>query len=201
MKNLRKLLGLAVVLVMAQSTWAAKVGEPAPEFALKDENGKVHKLSDNKGKIVVLEWFNKDCPFVEKHYEGKKMQELQDKYAGKVVWYTIISSAKGKQGYLDKKGINAVKKDWNVKNTVFLIDANGKVGKAYDAKVTPHMYIINKDGQLVYNGAIDSIKSTDQEDLAKATNYVDAALTAMLSTPPKSIEVATSVPYGCGVKF
>jgi len=178
----------------------AKLNESAPDFKLKDSNGKEHSLSDVKEKIVVLEWINYDCPFVKKHYDSKNMQSLQEKYTAKgVIWLAICSSAKGKQGNFSSEEINKRSKNHNAKFTAYLIDEDGKVGKMFGAKTTPHMYIIDKDGKLVYAGGIDDKATTDVDDIKTAKNYVSAALDELLNG--KQVTTQSSTPYGCSVKY
>lgn len=178
----------------------AKLNEQAPNFKLDDSNGKEYSLSDFKNKIVVLEWINYECPFVKKHYDSKNMQTLQEKYRKQgVIWLTICSSVESKQGNYTNDEINSRSKKHNAKFTAYLVDADGKVGKMYGAKTTPHMYIINKDGKLVYAGGIDDKASTDLEDINNAKNYVSLALDELLAG--KNISVQSSKPYGCSVKY
>lgn len=178
----------------------AKIDAKAPDFKLKDSNGKEHSLSDFAGKTVVLEWINYDCPFVKKHYDSNNMQSLQEKYTQQgVIWLAICSSAKGKQGHFSNDEINNRSNEHNAKFTAYLIDEDGKVGKMYGAKTTPHMYVINSDGVLVYAGAIDDIKSTDVNDVKKATNYVAKALDEVLDG--KEVSIKSTTPYGCSVKY
>lgn len=184
-------------LIFAQS---AKLNEMAPDFKLKDSKGNEHSLSDYKGKVVVLEWINYDCPFVKKHYSSKNMQTLQEKYSKQgVIWLAICSSAPGKQGNFSSDEINKRSKEYGAMFTAYLIDESGKVGKMYGAKTTPHMYIINSDGKLVYAGGIDDKASTDVADIKTAKNYVSSALDELLSG--KQVTVQTSTPYGCSVKY
>jgi glutathione peroxidase-family protein len=167
---------------------------------LTDSKGETHSLSDFNGKYVVLEWINFDCPFVKKHYNSRNMQKLQKTYTEKdVVWLTICSSAPGKQGNFDSDEINERIEDLGGAMTAYLIDADGTVGKSYSAKTTPHMYIINPEGTLIYAGGIDNIPSADEDDISKATNYVSAALDAAMSG--KEVATKTSKPYGCSVKY
>jgi glutathione peroxidase-family protein len=178
----------------------AKLNELAPNFKLVDSNNKEHSLSDFKDKVVVLEWINFDCPFVQKHYNSKNMQSLQLKYTKQdIIWLTVCSSNKGKQGNFNNDEINKRIKNHNAKMTAYLVDADGKVGKMYGAKTTPHMYIINKDGKLVYAGGIDDKASTDLEDIKGAKNYVSLALDELLAG--KNVSVQSSKPYGCSVKY
>jgi hypothetical protein len=176
------------------------IGEKAPDFTASDSNGKSHSLASYKGKIVVLEWLNHQCPFVKKHYGSGHMQGLQKTYTGKgVVWLSVISSAPGKQGYSTPEEANSVTKEKGAAPTAVLLDPQGIVGKLYGAKTTPHMFIINAGGVLVYNGAIDDTPSTDLGDIATAKNYVQSALDELLAGKP--VSEATSQPYGCSVKY
>ncbi len=191
---------LAVLAAPAVQAADAVVGEKAPDFTAADSNRKNHTLASYKGKIVVLEWLNHQCPFVKKHYGSGHMQELQKTYTGKgVIWLSVISSAPGKQGYLTPEEANSVTKDKGAAPTAVLLDPQGAVGKLYGAKTTPHMFIINADGVLVYNGAIDDTPSTDLADIAAAKNYVQSALDELLAGKP--VSEATSQPYGCSVKY
>jgi peroxiredoxin len=194
--------GFLFLLLFTAITFSqdAKLNEIAPNFKLVDSNGKEHSLSDFKGKLVVLEWINFDCPFVQKHYNSKNMQSLQLKYTKQdVIWLTVCSSTEAKQSNFTNDEINSRSKKHNAKFTAYLIDANGKVGKMYGAKTTPHMYIINKDGKLVYAGGIDDKASTDLEDINGAKNYVSLALDELLAG--KNVSVQSSKPYGCSVKY
>ncbi|MDF3130194.1 thioredoxin family protein [Kiritimatiellaeota bacterium B1221] len=172
----------------------------APAFTLTDTNGNEHSLSDFKGKVVVLEWFNHGCPFVKKHYSKGNMQALQKTYTDKgVVWLAIVSSAEGKQGSDTAEGHNKTAKEKGTNATAILMDTDGTVGKAYGAKTTPHMFVINAEGELVYQGAIDDKRSTNPADIATSKNYVSAALDAVLAG--EAVEVTKSTPYGCSVKY
>ena len=176
-------------------------GQAAPEFKVVDAAGQTHKLTDYKGKWLVLEWFNKDCPYVKKHYGSGNMQSLQDKYTDKdVQWLTVISSAKGKQGYLEPKEALAIAADHKLAASApFLLDSSGAMGKAYGAKTTPHMYVINPAGEVVYAGAIDDNDSANPAVIADSQNYVVAALDSALAG--KEITTAATRPYGCNVKY
>ena len=179
---------------------AAVVGQPAPEFTLTDSQGKTHSLAGLKGKTVVLEWWNFECPFVGKHYGSGNMQKLQKEWTGKgVVWLTVSSSAPGKQGYVDAAKANAVMKEKVAAPSAVLLDHDGKVGRAYGAKTTPHMFVIDGEGTVVYAGGIDDKPSTDLADIATAKNLVSAALAEV--TAGKRVTLATSQPYGCSVKY
>jgi peroxiredoxin len=176
------------------------VGSPAPAFTLTDSKGKQHNLADFKGKHVVLEWVNFGCPFVKKHYESGNMQATQKKAVDKgVVWLSVCSSAEGKQGHMDAADWNEEIVERKLASTAVLIDENGAVGKTYGAKTTPHMYIINPEGVLVYKGAIDDKPSTNKSDIPVARNYVLAALDESLAG--KSVSTASTQSYGCSVKY
>ncbi len=191
-----------MLLFLGFSLAQAKVnsGDAAPDFQLKDQNTKAHKLSDFKGKTVVLEWYNDECPYVQKHYDAKNMQNLQKKYTAQdVVWLSINSSAQGKQGHLTPKTAKAVMKTRGSSPTAILLDADGSVGKLYAAKTTPHMYVIDPTGKLVYQGAIDDQASANPKSIAKANNYVAGVLDKMLAG--KTVEPQSTKPYGCSVKY
>ena len=204
MKPLRPftfILTLAIVALGAIAVYAAaNVGQPAPDFSVADSNGKMHKLSDYKGKYVVLEWHNQGCPYVKKHYGSGNMQKLQKEWTGKgVVWLTIISSAPGKQGFVSAQEENMYLKSSGASPTAALLDPNGDVGKLYGAKTTPHMFVIDPKGNVVYNGAIDDKPTADPADLQGASNYVTTALSEVMSGKPVSVN--TTKPYGCSVKY
>ena len=192
--------GFFAILTMASFSAEPEIGKAAPDFTLPDSFGKNHSLTDYAGKIVVLEWLNHGCPFVKKHYDSGNMQKLQKmaKENG-VVWFSVISSAPGKQGYSTPEQANETAKDKNALPSAILLDPEGTVGKQYGAKTTPHLYIINRGGLLAYKGGIDDIRSTDVNDIAKAKNYVLFALEELLSG--KDVSVKTSQPYGCSVKY
>lgn len=177
-----------------------KVDSPAPLFSLENTSGETISLSDFKGKYVVLEWTNHLCPYVQKHYESDNMQGLQKKYSDKeVVWLSIISSAKGKQGYVSKQEAQGLTESRNASPTHVLFDPSGQVGKLYSAKTTPHMYIIDPTGDLRYAGAIDSIKSANPADIAKADNYLDIGMLALMAG--KQVANKLTPPYGCSIKY
>ncbi|MFN3782003.1 MAG: thioredoxin family protein [Candidatus Kapaibacteriota bacterium] len=197
-------IGLKLMFLFAITSFAlsqeAKIDQKAPEFTLQDYTGMDVILSDYSGKIIVLEWINFDCPYVQKHYQSGNIPKMQEEYTKKgVIWLSICSSAPGKQGNLPAGEIRKRIKGHNAKMTFYLIDSEGKVGKMYGAKTTPHFFIINKDGVLVYAGGIDDKPSTDAEDIKTARNYVREALDSLLvgSNPP----VKTTKPYGCSVKY
>ena len=190
---------LAIASTLPASA-AVEPGQEAPEFTLTDSKGTSHKLSDFRGKLVVLEWLNHECPFVKKHYSGGDMQKLQQEYTAKgVVWLSIISSAPGKQGHRTGPQAEADTSDKKAAPTAVLLDPSGEVGKKYDAKTTPEMFVLDKEGKVLYAGAIDSIKSTDSADIAKAENHVRAALDAALAGKP--VPTPQTKPYGCSVKY
>lgn len=197
---MNSLLPLIFIVTSSLGFSAVKNGAMAPDFTLKGHDGKTYKLSDFKGKHVVLEWFNNECPYVEKHYDAMNMQNLQKTYTGKgVVWLSIISSAEGKQGYRDAAGATKTMQERKASPTAVLLDPSGNVGKTYAARTTPHMYIINPEGKLVYQGAIDDKPSTSASSLEGARNYVTEALEATLANKP--VKVANTKPYGCSVKY
>ena len=176
------------------------IGSPAPALTLTDTKGKRHNLADYKGKHVVLEWVNLGCPFVKKHYESGNMQATQKKAVDKgVVWLSVCSSAEGKQGHMDAADWNEEIAERKLSSTAVLIDESGEVGRAYGAKTTPHMYIINPQGVLIYKGAIDDKPSTSKDTIPGARNYVLAALDESLAGKPVSTASTTS--YGCSVKY
>ena len=186
--------------LLVATALAARIGEPAPDFTATDSNGKAQRLSDYKGKYVVLEWHNQGCPYTRKHYESGNMQRLQKEWTGKgVVWFTVISSAPGTQGYVTASAENDYVKKVNAVPTAVLLDPDGTVGHLYAAKTTPHMYIIDPKGVLIYNGAIDDHPTADQSDIPVSKNYVSLALGEAMSGKP-IIDAATR-PYGCSVKY
>ena len=195
-----KALAFTTIAALATPALAApQVGQPAPAFRAVDSNGKTRSLADFKGRTVVLEWTNAECPFVKKHYSGN-MQALQ-KAAAKdgVTWLTINSGAPGKQGHVDGAGANAIIKAKGAAPTAYLLDPDGTIGRAYEAKTTPHMYVVDPAGKLVYMGGIDDTPTADVADIKTAKNYVTAALADIKAKRP--VQVATSKPYGCAVKY
>jgi peroxiredoxin len=182
------------VLLLISSAYAAKVGESAPDFQATASNGQVYKLSQYRGQFVVLEWHNNGCPYTRKHYESGNMQRLQRDWTRKgVVWFTVISSAPGQQGYVTAQQENDYLKQTNASPSAALLDPQGDVGRLYSAKTTPHMFVINPQGVLVYDGAIDNKATTDQADISTAKNYVSQALEEAMGNKPVSIP--TSRPY------
>lgn len=196
-----KLMVFALTLCLSATAWSnVKVGSPAPKFNEKGQNGQVYNLDNLKGSWVVLEWYNEGCPYVKKHYKSSNMQKLQKKFTAKgVKWLTVATSASGKQGYVDPKTATAHFKSTGMNSTALLLDADGTMGKAYGAKTTPHMFIINPEGVVVYAGAIDSDDSANPDTIKEATNYVNAALKAGLAGKP--IKTSSTKPYGCSVKY
>lgn len=193
---------VAFIFLLSTQLWAINPGENAVDFELKNQMDKTIKLSDYKGKYIILEWYNRGCPYVKKHYSGGNMQAMQKLYAAneQVVWLSIVSSTQGKQGYfasakqsLEQMQVSASKADH------VLRDLDGKVGQAYQAKTTPHMFIIDPNFKIRYVGAIDSIASADPADIKKADNYVTMAMSKlMLGENPKPSKTR---PYGCSVKY
>ena len=195
-----RLLALAIASAFSAAAFAnASVGKPAPAFAVTDLDGKPAKLEDYKGKTVVLEWTNFGCPFVQKHYRSGNMQALQKKYGGEVVWLAVNSTNKSAWDWTEPAKISKQLKEFGAAPARYLVDEPGKVGMAYGAKTTPHMFIIDTTGKVVYNGAIDSIRSSDVDDVKKATNYVAVALDELKAGKP--VSVASTTPYGCTVKY
>lgn len=203
MKTIRSLLlfGAVVSALFSSVGWAAaKVGAPAPDFTLTDIAGQTHRLSSYRGKIVVLEWVNSGCPFVQKHYESGNLPRLQQAAtADGVVWLSINTGRDGVQGAMDSAEAAQWLRDQRATPTAYLRDRDGSVGRSYGAKATPHLFVIAADGVLAYNGAIDSIRSADQADIGRAQNYVTAALADLKAGRP--VATANTQPYGCGVKY
>jgi len=194
------LAGFFLILSPLAPAAETPVGKPAPGFSLPDSTGKTHSLSDYKGKIIVLEWLNHGCPYVKKHYNSGNMQKLQKTYGAKgVIWFSLVSSAPGKQGYMTPEETTETVQQKKAAPKAVLLDPEGTVGKLYGAKTTPHMFIIDSEGVLVYNGGIDDIRSTSTDDIAKARNFVQMALDELLAG--KEVTVRTSQPYGCSVKY
>ena len=196
----RKASVASLVLFFVLPLFAARVGQPAPAFTATDSNGHRHSLAQDRGKFVVLEWHNQGCPYVGKHYGSGNMQKLQKYWTGKgVIWLTVISSAPGEQGYVTAEQENDYVKKMNAAPTAVLLDPKGDLGHLYSARTTPQMFVINPQGELIYDGAIDNKPTTDQSDIAGATNYVTAALEQAMAGKP--VAMATSRPYGCSVKY
>ena len=196
---LRTLLATALAL-STFSAHAANPSQPAPDFTLTSTDGKPAKLSDHKGKWVVLEWVNPGCPYVQKHYDSKNMQALQKEYGGKeVVWLAVNSTKPSHQDYLKPAALQGWMKEKDGTPRATLMDEDGKVGRAYDARTTPHMYIVNPEGKFVYVGAIDDKRSANPADVKTAKNYVRVALNEALAG--KAVSTASTTPYGCTVKY
>jgi hypothetical protein len=198
----KMLVVLLGILVLAAGSASAQVvtGEAAPDFTLTDTKGVAHRLSGLKGRVVLLEWSNPDCPFVKKFYASKSIQQWQADYVSRgVVWLSINSSAAGKQGYYSPAELDGILVAAGFAGTAALLDPDGKVGRLYGAQTTPHIYVIDAQQKLVYQGAIDSKASVDAADIATATNYAAAALDAVLAGKPVTVQATKS--YGCSVKY
>ena len=178
---------------------APRVGQPAPAFTAVDSNGERHSLSDFAGRTVILEWHNPGCPFVQKHYQGNMQKTQAAAIADMAVWLTVNSGAPGKQGHMDGKAANARIARDKARPTAYLLDPAGTIGRAYDARTTPQMFVIDGKGVLRYAGAIDDKPTADVADIAEARNHVLAALSDMKARKP--VAVTTSRPYGCAVKY
>ena len=195
---------LTILASLATTTLLAldspPVGSAAPDFSLTDAKGKTHSLSQYKGKYVVLEWFNPECPFVKKHYGSGNMQKLQEEYTSKgVVWLTIDSNAPGSEGNMTPEQAEKVTTAWKTHQTALLLDPEGKAGRAYGAKNTPNMVVINPEGKLIYEGAIDSRATPNPADIPNSTNYVKVVLDESLAGKP--VTTANTRPYGCSIKY
>jgi len=194
------LLGAAALAVAPSAFAAADLGKPAPAFSATDSNGKAWSLAELKGKVVVLETTNHDCPYVRKHYNSANMQSQQREAAAKgVVWLTVASSAKGEEGYVTAPQANELTRTRNAAPAAFLLDPLSRIARAYSATVTPHMYIVDASGTLVYKGGIDSIPSSSPSDIPKAKQYVRVALDEVLAGKP--VADASTRPYGCSLKY
>ena len=195
------LAGLFLLVSAAGNSQAAvETGAAAPDFTLSDADNMTKSLSDYAGKYVVLEWLNHECPFVRKHYDSNNMQGLQEEFTQKgVVWLSIISSAPGKQGHCTAEEASELKEQKAAHPTAVLLDSDGTVGKLYGAKTTPHMFIVDPDGTLIYQGAIDDVPSADPADIAEATNYVRLALSQSMAG--EEVSNPSTKSYGCSVKY
>lgn len=194
------LLFVTLCLMVSSAVGAPKSGHPAPDFTGTTSNGETLSLGELEGKYVVLEWLNHGCPFVVKHYESGNMQRLQEKMTAEgVVWLSVVSSAEGKQGYQSPESTNEKAKAVGSKASHIVIDASGAIGRAYAARTTPHMYVIDPSGVLIYQGAIDSISSVRQSDIGKAENYVWRAWKAHQAGDP--VDPHTTAAYGCAIKY
>jgi peroxiredoxin len=194
---------IAAAAAMLLPTFAMANVEPgasAPDFTVKDVSGKDVKLSQFRGKHVVLEWVNPGCPFVQKHYNSKNMQALQGEFTGKdVIWLTVNSTSSGHQDFRDAAAMGKWMNEQQGKPSSILMDTSGAVGKQYGAKTTPHMWVINPQGKVVYAGGIDDKRSARVEDVPGAKNFVKAALSESMAG--KEVTVASAPPYGCSVKY
>ena len=191
---------LCAIAALSLSAWAVRVGDPAPDFTGTDSNGQTHKLTEYRGKYVVLEWTNNGCPYTRKHYTSGNMQNLQKEWTAKgVVWLTVLSSAPGAQGYMTASDENAYIEKVHASPTAALLDPTGALGHEYEAKTTPDMYVIDPTGKLIYSGAIDDHPNDDPGDIPHSKNYVSEALTEAMSDQP--IAVTYTRPYGCSVKY
>jgi len=195
----RKLLSF-ILTALTLPAIAVTPGTPAPDFKGTDSTGAQHTLSEYRGKFVVLEWANQGCPYDRKHYLSGSMEAQQREWTAKgVIWLSVISSAPGEQGYVTPAEENTYLKTMHAAPTAALLDPNGTIGRLYAAKTTPHIFIIDPTGKLIYQGAIDDKPTTDQEDLKGARNYLNETLTAAMAGKP--IQIASTRPYGCSVKY
>jgi peroxiredoxin len=191
---------LVTAFAFTLSASAAKVGDTAPDFTGTDTHGQQQKLSSYRGKFVVLEWTNNGCPFTKKHYESGNMQSLQKEWTAKgVVWLTILSSAPGEQGYMTASEENAYIAKVHADPTAAILDPKGTIGREYEARTTPHMFVIDPSGKLIYAGAIDDHATTDPDDIKSSKNYVSEALSEAIAGKP--VAVSSTRPYGCSVKY
>jgi peroxiredoxin len=196
----RDLIALGLLALAAAAQAAPSVGQPAPDFTLQDASGKTVKLSDYRGKHVVLEWTNPGCPYVRKHYDSGNMPATQKEAVDKgVVWLSINSTEKSSDDYREPARLVAWQNERKSRPTALLMDEEGTAGKAYGARTTPHMYIVDPKGALVYAGGIDSIPSSNPDDIRKAVNYVRQGLNEALAGKP--ITASTTRPYGCSIKY
>jgi peroxiredoxin len=188
------------VLALSLSAWAIRVGDPAPDFTGTDSHGQTHRLSEYRGKYVVLEWTNNGCPYTRKHYESGNMENLQKEWTTKgVIWLTVLSSAPGEQGYMTAAQENSFMTKMHAAPTAAILDPMGAIGHEYEAKTTPDMYVIDPSGKLIYSGAIDDHPTTDVADIKVSKNYVAAALDAAMAG--QHVPVTYTRPYGCSVKY
>jgi peroxiredoxin len=193
-------LAMACAAALPAAAQAPRVGAPAPAFTATDSHGQAHALDQYHGKYVVLEWHNQGCPYTQKHYESGNMQALQKEWTGKgVAWFTVISSAPGEQGYVTDAEENAYVTQMHADPTAVLMDPEGKLGRLYDAKTTPEMYVIDPEGKLIYEGAIDNRPTPDLDAIRGADNYVTDALTEAMAGKPVAVDYTR--PYGCSVKY
>jgi peroxiredoxin len=185
---------------VAATAQTARINSPAPDFTATDSKGLTHSLEQYRGKYVVLEWHNQGCPFTRKHYESGNMQNLQKQWTGRgVVWFTVISSSPGSQGYVTPSQENEYLAKMNAAPTAALLDPDGKLARLYAAKTTPDMYVIDPNGKLIYSGAIDNRPTPDPSDIQGADNYVNDALSAAMSG--RAVAMPYTRAYGCSVKY
>jgi peroxiredoxin len=190
----------AALIPLSAFSQGVRVGDPAPAFTATDSRGQTRSLSQFHGKYVVLEWHNQGCPYTRKHYSSGNMQNLQKEWTAKgVVWFTVISSAPGAQGYVTPPQENAYLSQMHAAPTAVLMDQDGKVGRLYNAKTTPQMFVIDPEGKVIYAGAIDDKPTPDPEDIRGADNYVTDALTAAMAGKPVATPYTRS--YGCSIKY
>lgn len=199
-QRLARFVPAVLVALMAATAWAIQPGSPAPDFTAQDTHGQVQTLAQYKGKYVVLEWHNRECPFTQKHYSSRNMQGLQREWTAKgVVWFTVISSAPGQPGFMTADQENAYLEKVGASPTAVLLDPTGQLGHLYGAKNTPHMFVISPEGTLIYDGAIDDKPTSNRGDIATAHNYVSAALQESMAGKP--VSTPATRPYGCSVKY
>lgn len=190
----------ALLTLALPAAGTPQIGKPAPAFSVKDSNGTSRNLQEYLGKTVVLEWTNSECPFVQKHYSSDNMQSLQRRYVDLgVIWLTVISSGKGKPGHMDGATANELTRQRMAAPTAVLLDEAGTMGRIYDARTTPHMYVIDSEGMLAYMGGVDSIATTNPEDIARATPYFTEAMDAVMTKKP--VPDAVTKPYGCSIEY
>ncbi len=201
MTLVKSLLAAAALTVFAAPAMAkTPTGDKAPSFSVVDTNGVAHSSDSLKGKTVILEWTNHQCPYVVKHYSSDNMQNTQKQLAsGDTVWISVISSAPGKQGYVSASEANDLTASRAAAPSAVVLDPSGTFGRAYDAKTTPHMYVIDPSGTLVYQGAIDSNRSSNPATIPGATNYVKAAMADLSAGNP--VAIGDTQPYGCTIKY
>lgn len=190
----------ALALAAGSACAVANLDQPAPAFKAAAASGGEISLEQYRGKTVVIEWTNHQCPYVKKHYESGNIPSLQKEATGKgIVWLQVISSAPGKQGYVDGAAAVKLNAERGAAPTGIVLDPEGKIARQYEAVTTPHIFIVNPDGKLVYKGGIDSIQSNKKDDIAKADNYVKLALNDLAGG--KKIAQASTQPYGCSIKY
>jgi peroxiredoxin len=198
-KTLHRLAALSL-LALTAAAFALKPGDPAPDFKSTDSNGKTESLAQYHGKFIVLEWTNRDCPYTKKHYESGNMEALQHEWTAKgVVWLSVLSSAPGQQGYATPDVENSYLAKMKAAPTAAILDPTGALGRLYDAKTTPHIFVIDPQGKLIYEGAIDDQPTPDPSSLHGAHNYLTAALTQAMAGKP--VDKPVTHAYGCSVKY